>query len=690
MMFGQWEFEVILIAISLAIWIYLIGFHGRFWQADQRLPRAVQQEKSWPSVVAVIPARNESENIFEAVTSILSQEYRGTLKLILVDDQSDDGTADIARDAAAKLGALDRLMVVSGQPLPEGWVGKMWAVHQGLRTIPTYMDDAEFVVLTDADIEHAPSAVRSSVAFAKAHRLVLVSLMVRLRMRQFWEGLMWPAFVFFFQKLYPFPWVNDPNKTTAAAAGGFMLVRRSALDKIDGVERIKDRLIDDCALAAELKDVGAIWLGLAEHSRSLRVSTGLDDIWLTITRTAYTQLQYQPMQLLGTILGMVMVYLVPVYGLLVRDIGSLSWDIALASYLLMVVAVRPTHKLYIRPWWEGLLLPFIASLFLAMTVDSARRHYLGKGGGWKGRVYDVTKKVKEPEMAGASNPELASSSQSVETPSGKGASDENFPVGSFLVKAEHRPHVFAFYGFARAADDISDNANLAGEDKVRRLKIMAQVLDGEMAEEWSPSAHKARISLHKSGISAQHCHDLLVAFSRDAVKNRTQDWDDLMDYCRYSAAPVGRYVLDLHGETPEVTWGPNDALCAALQVINHLQDVKKDFLQMDRVYVPMVWLEEKGLTVDDLAKDAVSPALRSIFDHMLDETEKLMVHARLLPKSVRSRRLAMETGAIVEIADQLIAELRTKDPLAVRIELDKAAFLAYAAKGAFKALITKN
>jgi squalene synthase HpnC len=260
----------------------------------------------------------------------------------------------------------------------------------------------------------------------------------------------------------------------------------------------------------------------------------------------------------------------------------------------------------------------------------------------------------------------------VETPSGKGRGDENFPVGSWLIRRDLRPHVHAFYRFARNADDIADNPSLSADDKVRRLDRMAAILDGAPAAD-SSAASAMRESLHVTGITAQHCHDVLHAFRLDAVKLRYRDWDDLMEYCRYSAAPVGRQLLDLHDESRD-TWPASDALCAALQVLNHLQDCVADYHDLDRVYLPLADLERAGCTIAALDAPAASPGLRAVIDGLLDGTEALIASARRLPGGVAATGLRWESAVIVELAARLARHLRHGDPVAGRVKLSKSDF----------------
>jgi len=271
---------------------------------------------------------------------------------------------------------------------------------------------------------------------------------------------------------------------------------------------------------------------------------------------------------------------------------------------------------------------------------------------------------------------------SLETPSGKGREDENFPVGSFLIRRALRPHVHAFYRFAREGDDIADNPALAAEEKVRRLARMGAILDGAPGED-SPAALAMRRSLAETGLTAQHCHDVLRAFTLDATKRRYRDWDDLMEYCRYSAAPVGRQVLDLHGE-PRDTWASSDPLCAALQVLNHLKDCVADYHALDRVYLPERDLADCGSAFADLDRPSLGPGLRRVLDRLLDGTDGLIDQARLLPRAVASPGLRRETAIIVTLAERLARRLRRGDPLATRVKLTRGDFAASLALGLWR------
>lgn len=384
-------------ALSFMVWFVLVFFRGDFWRADQRLRRRVRDLGAWPEVAVIVPARDEADVIQAAVKSLLTQDYPGKYSIFLVDDNSQDGTAMGARAAADALGKGAQLCVLEGAPLAPPWVGKVWAMEQGVRSTNSLAPDAAYFLFTDADIAHEPANLKMLVAKAENEKLDLVSLMVRLRTDGFWERLLIPAFVFFFQMLYPFPWVNDPARRTAAAAGGCMLARRTAVEGIGGLAAIQDALIDDCALARRIKAKGPIWLGLTETTESIRPYDGLEGLWRMIARTAYTELRHSPFLLAGTLVGMFVTYLVPPvlalgYGL--HGSGA-ALGFGLAAWALMAASYRPSLRLYAAPQWIGLLLPFIALLYSAMTFDSARRHWRNAGGEWKGRTHRESGKPRE-------------------------------------------------------------------------------------------------------------------------------------------------------------------------------------------------------------------------------------------------------------------------------------------------------
>lgn len=373
---------LILAGLSLVIWLYLVLAHGGFWRASpQEGADDPPEPRQWPSVVAVIPARNEADMLPQSLGSLLVQDYPGALRVILVDDNSDDGTADVARSLA---GADARLTVLDGKPLAPGWTGKLWAVSQGVAHADTRADPPRYLLLTDADIAYAPDAVRRAVARADAGGYVLTSQMAHLRCESLAERALVPAFVFFFDMLYPFPWVNDPDKDTAAAAGGSMLVDRLALARAGGIASISTALIDDCALGAQMKQQGPIWLGLTERVVSLRPYPAFGDIRRMVARSAYAQLKYSPLLLAGTVLGLVVTYLAaPVLAL--TGAGATRW-MALTTWALMSLAFWPILRFYrLSPLWAPTL-PAIAATYLAFTLDSAYQHMMGRGGMWKGRA----------------------------------------------------------------------------------------------------------------------------------------------------------------------------------------------------------------------------------------------------------------------------------------------------------------
>ncbi len=275
----------------------------------------------------------------------------------------------------------------------------------------------------------------------------------------------------------------------------------------------------------------------------------------------------------------------------------------------------------------------------------------------------------------------APASAGAETPSGKGAKDENFPVGSFLLPKHLRPHVAIFYAFARAIDDIADNADLTPEEKIKRLTAFDAALNG--AADYGEAYHKAhalRESLAETGVTTKHGSDLVAAFILDAEKSRYQSWDELIGYCELSANPVGRYLLDLHGED-KAGYRYSDALCTVLQITNHLQDCSDDKRELDRIYVIGDWLAEEGEDFSVVERDAVSPGFRKVMDRMLDGCEELMKDARKLPSALTSRHLAMESAVIVRLADRLIQILRKGDPLARRVALNKVDFASAGLRG---------
>ena len=363
-----------LTGMSFLIWCYLWLLHGRFWSSGPELPAA--QPQSTPAVAIVVPARDEAAVIARCLRSLLAQNYPGPFRVILVDDQSTDRTKEIALDIADS-----RLTVIDGAPRPGGWAGKLWAVAQGIAAA----GEPAYVLLTDADILHDPGHLSSLVAAAESGGLDMVSEMVALPCDSPAEKTLVPAFVFFFQLLYPFAMVNNPGRKTAAAAGGTILIRQEALTRIGGIEAVRGALIDDVALAGAVKAGGPIFLGHSGHARSIRPYPGVGDIWRMVARSAYAQLRFSPLILAGTVLAMVLVWLVPACAAIFsrdtpRYIGLLTWVMMSAAYI-------PTLNRFQRSWLWAPVLPLIALFYLAATISSAVNHHRGVGVVWKGRAY---------------------------------------------------------------------------------------------------------------------------------------------------------------------------------------------------------------------------------------------------------------------------------------------------------------
>ena len=371
--------------LALAIWFYLILARGGFWLARQRDgDEIVSRSQPWPAVVAIVPARNEADVIQKSIESLLRQDYPGSFRIVLVDDGSHDGTAELALQMGQASSAPARLKILRGAALPSGWTGKLWAVQQGVQLIKQSDERPDYLLLTDADIGHSPEVVRSLVARAERDGRVLVSLMAELSCSSWWERFFIPAFVFFFQMLYPFSWVAQNQRRTAAAAGGCMLVRRETLEGAGGIDAIRSEIIDDCALARLLKPHGPIWLGLTRRARSLRPYNGLSEIARMISRSAYAQLRYSPLLLAATVTGMGLVYLMPPLLALFGE-GAARWA-GLCAWLMMAMAFQPMLRFYrISPFW-GLGLPVIGTSYAVLVLNSALQVWRGRGGMWKGRA----------------------------------------------------------------------------------------------------------------------------------------------------------------------------------------------------------------------------------------------------------------------------------------------------------------
>lgn len=386
---------------SALAWLYLLTLHGSFWRLREWLPSAAEdvcdgegREEAWPAVVALVPARDEADTIGETVRSVLGQVYPGPLHLVVTDDQSSDGTAALAREVAAAVGAEKWLTVVPGETPPSGWTGKLWALEQARRAAQEIFDAPPgFLWLTDADIRHAPETLRRLVMKADSDDRDLVSLMVRLSAEGAWARLLIPPFILFFRMLYPFARANDPRRRLAAAAVGCVLLRRAAFERAGGFAAIAGRIIDDCALAARVKaegreGPGRIWIGQGDASHSLRPYRDLREIWRMVARTAYAQLRYSPLLLLGTVLGLALVFLVPpvvALGWPLHGVAHAAW-LGFAAWGAMTVAALPVFAHYEAGLWRAACLPVAAGAYTAMTLGSARAYRQGAGGLWKGRV----------------------------------------------------------------------------------------------------------------------------------------------------------------------------------------------------------------------------------------------------------------------------------------------------------------
>ena len=373
--------SLLIAALSCVIWLYLIGARGKFWQV---VPASVSSlgPAPAPRIAVIVPARNEAEVIAQAVLSLLQQDYPGPLHIFVVDDHSSDATGELARNASAA--KPESLTVVSAAPLPSGWTGKMWALAQGVEHSADFAPD--YFLFTDADIVHGPESIRSSVALAQAGNRDLVSFMVKLRCESVAEQALIPAFVFFFFLLYPPEWVNRDERRTAAAAGGDILVRAEALARIGGISTIRNELIDDCALAREVKRAGTVWLGLTEHARSIRPYGTFAVIGRMISRTAFYQLRHSVWLLIATFLGLGITYLAP--PVLVFFGGSAALFAGVA-WMLMTISYWPMVRYYrVSALWAAML-PLIAGFYALATMHSAIQYWTGRGGEWKDRVQDT-------------------------------------------------------------------------------------------------------------------------------------------------------------------------------------------------------------------------------------------------------------------------------------------------------------
>ncbi|MFE4857645.1 glycosyltransferase [Streptomyces sp. NPDC056670] len=372
--------------LSLVVWLWLLLGQGFFWRTDQRLPPRADLT-DWPDVAVVVPARDEAEVLPLSLPSLLAQDYPGRAEVFLVDDGSSDGTGELARSLAEEHAGLPLTVVTPGEPEP-GWTGKLWALRQGMALARA--GGPEYLLLTDADIAHRPDSLRELVAAARGGGFDLVSQMARLRVASGWERLIVPAFVYFFAQLYPFRWINARRPRATAAAGGCVLLRTEAAERARIPHAVHQAVIDDVSVARAVRRAsGRVWLGLADRVDSVRPYPGLPDLWRMVSRSAYAQLRHNPLVLLGTVAGLAMVYLAPPLTFaagLASGVAGAAWAGGLA-WLVMTGTYLPMLRYYRQPLALAPTLPFTALLYLLMTVDSAVRHYRGRGAAWKGRTY---------------------------------------------------------------------------------------------------------------------------------------------------------------------------------------------------------------------------------------------------------------------------------------------------------------
>ncbi len=369
--------------VSLAAWIYLLFARGSFWRISQSQPAVPINTR--PTIAVVIPARNEADVIARAITSLLHQQIDANLHIVLVDDASTDSTAAVARQAAVSANMSHSVTILNGKPLPAGWSGKVWAQQQGVAKALEFNPD--YLLLTDADIEHALDNLATLVAFAENNRTDLTSFMVTLHCESWFERWLIPAFVFFFFMLYPPAWICDRRRATAAAAGGCMLIRPAALAAAGGIESIRSEIIDDCALARAIKKTGgSLWLGPTDTAHSIRPYESVAEIGRMISRSAFNQLGHSTLLLLGTIAGLAILYLLPIALLFSRS--TLSVSLAAATLIAMLIAYAPMVRFYRLNLLWTLTLPAAALFYIGATIHSAIRYWSGTGGMWKGRAQD--------------------------------------------------------------------------------------------------------------------------------------------------------------------------------------------------------------------------------------------------------------------------------------------------------------
>lgn len=381
-------FALIAGSVCVILWLYLLVAHGCFWRVQRAASEEAAERAIAGPIAVVIPARNEADVIGAAVRCLLQQTCAGVIHIFLVDDHSTDGTAEAAQKAASSTSHPEALTVMSGQPLADGWTGKLWALQQGIDQ--ALLLRPQFLLLTDADIRHSPDSIATLFGIAEHGRYDLVSFMVKLHCRSLPEKLLIPAFVFFFFMLYPPEWIRNPQRKIAGAAGGCILIRPQALERAGGVAAIRGEIIDDCALANRVKRSGGkVWLGLTPDTHSLRAYKTFGEIERMIARTAFNQLQHSAWLLIGAVVGLLLMYLLP--PVLILSGSHTLVLLGAAAYLLMFAAYLPMVRFYgLNPAW-GLTLPFSAAFYTVATLHSAFNYWSGRGGEWKGRAQDVAR-----------------------------------------------------------------------------------------------------------------------------------------------------------------------------------------------------------------------------------------------------------------------------------------------------------
>lgn len=668
---------LVLALAALAIWLGLLMGHHGFWRADQQLSSALRlaQPRTPPRVVAVIPARNEAAAIVEAIGSILAQDYPGLAHVVLVDDHSDDQTADKAKSLNDA-----RLCIVQAPDLATGWAGKMWAVSQGVAKAKELAPDADYLWLADADIAHGPETLKRLVAQAQERKAVLVSLMARLNCTGFWERLLIPAFIFFFQKLYPFAQVNDPASNKAAAAGGCMLVKRQALEDAGGIDAIRDRIIDDCALAGILKPLGPIWLGLAraDESKSLRPYPHLSDIWSMVARTAFVQLRHSWLLLGGAVLGMLLLYIVPLLSLavgIVTGSGLLTLAGAL-GWLCMTFAYLPTVSSYglkLAPLWAASL-PLAGLLYTLMTVDSAFK----KGSAWKGRR----------QGGGNSDPDsdracLEAAREVVEK------AGTSFYWAMRSLEGERRDAMFAIYAFCRAVDDIVDSSS-APDVKRRELAVwrqgIAQLYAGQPFPSDLPLLRALKTPIRRYALKKADFEAIIDGMEMDAgdpIQAPPRETFDL--YLDRVACAVGRLSNRVMGAPTRIADPLADSLGRALQITNILRDLSED-AGLGRLYLPSQLLAKCRIVETDPARVLAHPNLQAACLILAAEAQSQFTQAAGLMARTDSRPLrpALAMMAVYRLILERLIDRGWADP-AQPLALSKWEKMWVALKGALSA-----